>query len=223
MIRAKNIEQNVHLGKRESILKHLNFHIEKGEFVAFISKNVENKSALLKIIGLLTPIDKGQLTLNSINVTNLSPTKKMALRIRNIGFVFSEPLLIDELSVFENVELPLIYLKLNRKTRKKYVENVLKQLNLLHRKNYYPRQLSKEWQQQVAIARAFVIKPKIILADEPIAKLSMFGGEEVMKRLAQINEQQVTIVITSNSIEKASYAQKLFFIERGEVIIDKNY
>lgn len=219
MIRAENIEQSINTDKQELLLKHLNFHIEKGEFVAFISNNNESKSTLLKIIGLLIPIEKGRLILGNINVTNLSVTEKMTFRTQNIGFVFSEPFLIDELSVFENVELPLSYLKIKREIRKRSVEVVLEQLNLLHRKNYYPRQLSRELQQQVAIARALVIKPKIILADEPIAKLSKSGGEEVMKKLAEINEQQVTVVITSNSIENAAYAQKLLFIERGEVVI----
>lgn len=143
MIRAENIEQSINTDKQELLLKHLNFHIEKGEFVAFISNNNESKSTLLKIIGLLIPIEKGRLILGNINVTNLSVTEKMTFRTQNIGFVFSEPFLIDELSVFENVELPLSYLKIKREIRKRSVEVVLEQLNLLHRKNYYPRQLWK--------------------------------------------------------------------------------
>jgi len=162
-------------------LNGVNIHIQKGEFVAIMGPSGCGKSTLLNIIGLLDNPSDGEYLFDSSEVGQLKERNRTLLRKGNIGFVFQSFNLIDELSVYENVELPLIYLKLNARERKEMVEKVLDRMKISHRKKHFPQQLSGGQQQRVAIARAVVANPKLILADEPTGNLDSKNGMEVMK------------------------------------------
>lgn len=219
MIKAENIEQRKQTDDGQLVLlHHMNFHIEKGEFVAFIAGAGEGKTSLIKTLGLLTPIKHGKLYIDDIEVSELSAYEKIAFRTKHIGVIFSEFLLIDELTVFENVELPLIYSNIDSAERKRRVEITLAQLNLSHRKKSYPSHLPTELQKQVELARALAIQPKVILVDEPAANISASGYESFMKKLVEINDMGITIVITSDQHQDSKFIHRSLFLENGEIV-----
>jgi putative ABC transport system ATP-binding protein len=178
------------------------------------------KSTLLNIIGLLDNPSAGQLLFDGIDVSYFREKQRTELRKSTIGFVFQSFNLIDELSVYENVELPLLYLKISPSERKKMVDQVLDRMKISHRKKHFPQQLSGGQQQRVAIARAVVANPKLILADEPTGNLDSANGEEVMKLLTELNKEGTTIVMVTHSPSDAEYAHRIVQLFDGHVITE---
>ena len=199
-------------------LNEVSFEIKQGEFVAVMGPSGCGKSTLLNILGLLDNPTAGQYFFLDNEVANHSEKQRAKLRKENIGFVFQNFNLIDELNVFENVELPLIYLGMKGSERKKRVEEVLENMKISHRKKHFPLQLSGGQQQRVAVARAVVAKPKLILADEPTGNLDSAHGEEVMNMLEELNQNGTTLVIVTHSQRDAEYAQRIVRLFDGQII-----
>ncbi|MBL7736529.1 MAG: ABC transporter ATP-binding protein [Chitinophagaceae bacterium] len=201
-------------------LNKISLEVKKGEFVAIMGPSGCGKSTLLNIIGLLDSIDSGSYLFNGEEVGNLNERSRSDLRKHNIGFVFQSFNLIDELTVFENVELPLIYTRVKSSERKKRVEEVLDKMKIMHRRNHYPQQLSGGQQQRVAVARAVVNHPKLILADEPTGNLDSNNGNEVMQLLTELNEQGATIVMVTHSEHDARYSHRIIRMLDGQTITE---
>jgi putative ABC transport system ATP-binding protein len=201
-------------------LNSINLEIREGEFVAVMGPSGCGKSTLLNIIGLLDNPTEGEYYFTEKEVSKYSERQRAQLRKGSIGFVFQSFNLIDELTVFENVELPLLYLKVPSGERKKKVEEVLERMNIMHRRNHFPQQLSGGQQQRVAIARAIVARPKVILADEPTGNLDSANGEEVMKLLAELNEEGTTIIMVTHSPYDANYAHRIINLFDGKIVTE---
>nr|WP_321357579.1 ABC transporter ATP-binding protein [uncultured Draconibacterium sp.] len=201
-----------------SALNDVNLHVKNGEFVAIMGPSGCGKSTLLNIIGLLDNPSSGKYFFDNEEVAQLKERNRTMLRKGNIGFVFQSFNLIDELTVFENVELPLIYLKMKASERKKRVEEVLERMKIGHRKKHFPQQLSGGQQQRVAIARAVVANPKLILADEPTGNLDSKNGLEVMQLLTELNQEGTTIVMVTHSLRDSEYAHRVINLFDGMVI-----
>ncbi len=201
-------------------LNKVSFEINEGEFVAIMGPSGCGKSTLLNIMGLLDNPSGGEYHFLGQEVSGYSEKQRANLRKRNIGFVFQNFNLIDELSVFENVELPLIYLGYSASERKKRVEEVLDQMQIMHRKNHFPLQLSGGQQQRVAVCRAVVAKPHIILADEPTGNLDSTHGDEVMNLLETLNKNGTTIIMVTHSQRDASYAQRIIRLFDGQIVTE---
>ncbi len=201
-------------------LDNVNVEIKEGEFVAIMGPSGCGKSTLLNILGLLDNPDSGQYFINGEEVSGYSEKQRAMVRKANIGFVFQSFNLIDELTVFENIELPLIYTGISSSERKKLVEEAMERMNIVHRKNHYPQQLSGGQQQRVAVARAVVNKPKLILADEPTGNLDSTHGEEVMKLLSGLNTTGTTIVMVTHSTRDAGYAHRTIRLLDGKVLFE---
>jgi putative ABC transport system ATP-binding protein len=199
-------------------LNKVSFEIKKGEFVAVMGPSGCGKSTLLNILGLLDNPSDGEYHFLENEVAGFNEKQRARLRKENIGFVFQNFNLIDELNVFENVELPLIYLGYSASDRKKRVEEVLEQMNIAHRKKHFPLQLSGGQQQRVAVARAVVSNPSLILADEPTGNLDSAHGEEVMNLLEDLNKQGTTIIMVTHSQRDAEYAQRIIRLFDGQII-----
>jgi len=192
-----------------SALNQVNLHIRKGEFVAIMGPSGCGKSTLLNIIGLLDNPSGGQYLFDEEEVGDLKERNRTFLRKGNIGFVFQSFNLIDEVNVYENVDLPLIYLKLKARERKEMVEKVLERMKIAHRAKHFPQQLSGGQQQRVAIARAVVANPKLILADEPTGNLDSRNGLEVMNLLTELNREGTTIVMVTHSMHDSEFAHRV--------------
>ncbi len=201
-------------------LNQVSFEIREGEFVAVMGPSGCGKSTLLNILGLLDNPSGGQYHFLDEQVANYTEKQRANLRKRNIGFVFQNFNLIDELSVFENVELPLIYLGYSASERKQRVEEVLEQMQIMHRRNHFPLQLSGGQQQRVAVCRAVVAKPHIILADEPTGNLDSTHGDEVMHLLEELNKNGTTIIMVTHSQRDASYAQRIIRLFDGQIVTE---
>ncbi len=201
-------------------LNSINIEIGQGEFVAVMGPSGCGKSTLLNILGLLDNPSSGEYHFGDDEVARYSERQRAQLRKGSIGFVFQSFNLIDELTVFENVELPLLYLKVPSHERKTKVETVLERMNIMHRRNHFPQQLSGGQQQRVAIARAIVAKPRLILADEPTGNLDSANGEEVMKVLSQLNEEGTTIIMVTHSPYDANYAHRIINLFDGKVVTE---
>lgn len=199
-------------------LNKVSFEIKKGEFVAIMGPSGCGKSTLLNILGLLDNPSDGEYFFLENEVANFNERQRANLRKNNIGFVFQNFNLIDELNVFENVELPLIYLGYSSSDRKKRVEEVLEQMQIIHRKKHFPLQLSGGQQQRVAVARAVVSNPSLILADEPTGNLDSAHGEEVMNLLEDLNKKGTTIIMVTHSQRDAEYAQRIIRLFDGQII-----
>lgn len=199
-------------------LGNVNLEIKEGEFVAVMGPSGCGKSTLLNIIGLLDNPSEGEFFFYNEEVSGYSERQRAELRKRNIGFVFQSFNLIDELTVFENVELPLIYLKYPTADRKKRVEEVLEQMQIMHRKDHFPQQLSGGQQQRVAVARAVVAKPNLILADEPTGNLDSTNGQEVMSLLSNLNESGTTVIMVTHSASDAEYAHRIINLFDGQIV-----
>src|SRR6195952_6126247 len=200
MIKISELEKIYRTEEVETVaLNKLSFEVKQGEFVAVMGPSGCGKSTLLNILGLLDDPDDGSFLFNGIEVAKFNERKRAELRKRNIGFVFQSFNLIDELTVFENVELPLIYLGIKSDERKERVEAVLDKVQIMHRRNHYPQQLSGGQQKRVAVARAVVNRPHLILADEPTGNLDSTNGNEVMELLTELNEQGTTIIMVTHS------------------------
>lgn len=199
-------------------LNHVNLEIGQGEFVAIMGPSGCGKSTLLNILGTLDTPTSGTYFINGKEMTNMNESQLTSFRKRNIGFVFQGFNLIDELTVFENVELPLIYLGIPKKERLPKVRNVLEQMNMAHRAGHFPQQLSGGQQQRVAIARAVVTDCPLILADEPTGNLDSANGIEVMTLLQQLNRQGTTIVMVTHSERDAGYAGRIIHLLDGRIV-----
>ena len=201
-------------------LNQVSFEIKDGEFVAIMGPSGCGKSTLLNILGLLDNPTDGSYQLLGQEVAKLKEKDRTKFRKGNIGFVFQSFNLIDELNVFENVELPLRYLNISSSERKARVTEMLKRMNISHRAQHFPQQLSGGQQQRVAIARAVVSNPKLILADEPTGNLDSKNGKEVMDLLTQLNEEGTTIVMVTHSQKDASCAQRIVNLFDGQIVSD---
>lgn len=199
-------------------LDEVSLQIEKGEFVAIMGPSGCGKSTLLNILGTLDSPTAGNYYFEGREVNRLSESQLTAFRKGNIGFVFQNFNLIDELTVFENVELPLIYLNRKKPERRKKVMEVLERMNIAHRANHFPQQLSGGQQQRVAIARAVVTDCNLILADEPTGNLDSANGVEVMELLSELNRQGTTIVIVTHAQRDAEYAHRIIHLLDGKVV-----
>ena len=222
MIKTNNLTKVFRTEEIETNALHkVNIHVKKGEFVAIMGPSGCGKSTLLNIIGLLDNPTNGTYFFDNEEVGQLKEKKRTLLRKGNIGFVFQSFNLIDELSVYENVELPLIYLKLKARERMELVEKVLERMKIGHRKKHFPQQLSGGQQQRVAIARAVVANPKLILADEPTGNLDSKNGKEVMNLLTELNQEGTTIVMVTHSLRDSEYAHRIINLFDGEVITEE--
>ena len=201
-------------------LNKVNLDISDKEFVAVMGPSGCGKSTLLNILGLLDNPTGGELYFMGQEVGGFSERNRTNLRKGNIGFVFQSFNLIDELNVYENVELPLLYLKVSGSERKKMVGAVLDRMKISHRKKHFPQQLSGGQQQRVAIARAVVSNPKLILADEPTGNLDSANGEEVMNLLTELNKEGTTIVMVTHSPSDAEYAHRIVQLFDGHVVTE---
>ncbi|WP_421919975.1 ABC transporter ATP-binding protein [Marinifilum sp.] len=206
-----------------SALNNVNLNIQNGEFVAIMGPSGCGKSTLLNIIGLLDNPSNGQYIFNEINVSKKSEKQRTQFRKGNIGFIFQSFNLIDELTVFENVELPLIYMGLTTSKRKTKVNEVLQRMNISHRAKHYPQQLSGGQQQRVAIARAVVSDPKLILADEPTGNLDSNNGTEVMKLLQELNQSGTTVVMVTHSNSDSEYANRVIHLFDGKIVSENKH
>jgi putative ABC transport system ATP-binding protein len=199
-------------------LAGVNLEVKAGEFVAIMGPSGCGKSTLLNIVGLLDNPSEGEFFFNDLEISGYNERKRADLRKANIGFVFQSFNLIDELTVFENIELPLIYLKYSSSERKKRVEEVMEQMKIMHRRNHFPQQLSGGQQQRVAISRAVVAQPKLILADEPTGNLDSANGQEVMNLLTELNENGTTVVMVTHSPIDAEYAHRVIHLFDGQIV-----
>jgi putative ABC transport system ATP-binding protein len=221
MIRITNLDKIYRTEEVETVaLNKLSLEVKEGEFVAVMGPSGCGKSTLLNILGLLDDPDSGSFQFNGTEVARFNERKRADVRKRNIGFVFQSFNLIDELTVFENVELPLIYTGVKAADRKIRVEEVLDKIQIMHRRNHYPQQLSGGQQQRVAVARAVVNRPKLILADEPTGNLDSHNGSEVMQMLTDLNEQGTTIVMVTHSEHDARYSHRIIRMLDGQTVLE---
>ena len=201
-------------------LNEVAIQIQQGEFVSIMGPSGCGKSTLLNILGLIDNPDGGEYFFLEEEVARYSERKRANLRKNNIGFIFQSFNLIDELTVFENVELPLIYTKVGARERKKRVDEVLERMNMMHRRNHFPQQLSGGQQQRVAVGRAIVNNPKIILADEPTGNLDSANGDDVMKTLVHLNQEGATIIMVTHSQYCAEFGNRIIRMLDGQVVTE---
>lgn len=194
--------------------------IHSGEFVALMGPSGCGKSTLLNMMGLIDRPTAGKLLIDGEDVTQLDEKTAAHWRKHRIGFVFQSFNLIDELNVYENIELPLIYTHKSSQEKADLVEELLETMRLLHRKNHFPHQLSGGQQQRVAVARAMVNQPNILLADEPTGNLDSQSGEEILELLSEMNDHGTTVILVTHSDRDASYAQRLIQMRDGKLIKD---
>ncbi len=199
-------------------LNKINFDVKEGEYVAVMGPSGCGKSTLLNILGLLDNPTSGSYVFNGTEVANLKERDRTVFRKGNIGFVFQSFNLIDELNVYENVELPLIYLKMKTSERKKKVEDALNRMKITHRAKHFPQQLSGGQQQRVAIARAVVANPRLILADEPTGNLDSKNGIEVINLLSELNKEGTTIIMVTHSERDAGCAHRIVNLFDGQIV-----
>ena len=199
-------------------LREVNLEVKQGEFVAIMGPSGCGKSTLLNILGLLDNPTDGTFMLNNRDVTTLSENERTDIRKGLIGFVFQSFNLIDDLNVFENIELPLLYMDVSNKERKLRVEALMEKIQMSHRRKHFPNQLSGGQQQRVAIARAIITNPKIILADEPTGNLDSKNSKEVMNILQGLHQQGTTIIMVTHSQHDASYADRIINLYDGQIM-----
>lgn len=221
MIRIQQLKKSFKTEEVETLaLNGVNLQVAPGEFVAIMGPSGCGKSTLLNIIGMLDNPTEGSYKFAGHEVGGLKESQRTQLRKGNLGFVFQSFNLIDELTVFENVELPLIYLKMGKAERKEKVQTVLKRMKIAHREKHFPQQLSGGQQQRVAIARAVVTNPKLILADEPTGNLDSKNGIEVMNLLTELNQEGTTIVMVTHSDRDSHYAHRVINLFDGQIVTE---
>lgn len=219
MIRTEDLKKIFTIENIEThAINNLFVKIREGEFVAVMGPSGCGKTTLLNLLGLLVKPSGGKYFLMGQDVSDFSESERASLRKGKIGFVFQSFNLIDDLKISENVELPLLYLKIPAQERKKRVLSILERMNMAHRRNYYPQQLSGGQQQRVAVARAVIAKPRLILADEPTGNLDSANGEEVMKLLTQLHREGTTIVMVTHSQQCAEQADRAIHLFDGQIV-----
>lgn len=221
MIKTNNLMKKFRTDEVETTaLNNVNMEINEGEFVAIMGPSGCGKSTLLNILGLLDNPTSGELYFNKTQVDGYSERQRTNLRKENIGFVFQSFNLIEELTIYENIELPLLYMKVSSSERKKRVNEVLERMKIAHRAKHFPQQLSGGQQQRAAIARAVITNPKLILADEPTGNLDSANGEEVMNLLTQLNETGTTIVMVTHSPSDADRSHRIIQLFDGHIVTE---
>ena len=221
IVKVEKLHKNFRTEEVETIaLNGVSFEVKEGEFVAIMGPSGCGKSTLMNILGLLDNPTSGEYQLLNQSVGNLKEKERSAYRKGKIGFVFQNFNLIDELNVYENVELPLRYLDIKADERKKMVGEILQRMNISHRAGHFPQQLSGGQQQRVAIARAVVSHPQLILADEPTGNLDSKNGKEVMELLSELNREGTTIIMVTHSQHDASYASRIINLFDGQIVTD---
>lgn len=219
MIRTENIEKVFRTEMVETIaLNGVSIEVQEGEFVAVMGPSGCGKSTLLNILGLLDSPTGGHYWFDGVDVVEFDEDRQTMLRRGGIGFVFQSFNLIDDLTVYRNIELPLVYMKVPAAERKRRVEEVMARMDITHRAKHFPNQLSGGQQQRVAIARAVVSNPKVILADEPTGNLDSKNGIEVMKLLTQLHAEGATIVMVTHSQRDAGYAERIINMFDGQIV-----
>lgn len=201
-------------------LNNVSIQIKQGEFVAIMGPSGCGKSTLLSILGLLDNPTEGSYILDGVDVASFNESQRNSLRKGKIGFVFQSFNLIDELNVYENIELPLLYMGIGSSERKRKVNEAMERMGISHRSKHFPNQLSGGQQQRVAIARAIVVNPKLILADEPTGNLDSKNGKEVMSLLSELHKSGTTIVMVTHSQHDAGYANRVINLFDGEVVTE---
>ena len=221
MIKIEGLSKSFRTEEVETIaLNNVSLEVKDGEFVAVMGPSGCGKSTLLNILGLLDNPTSGNYYLAGKEVGHLKEKERTQVRKGNIGFVFQSFNLIDELNVFENVELPLIYMRVKASERKRRVNEILSRMNISHRAEHFPQQLSGGQQQRVAIARAVVSNPKLILADEPTGNLDSKNGREVMELLSELNREGTTVIMVTHSQHDSTYAHRVLHLFDGELVKD---
>ena len=221
MIKINDLRKVFRTEEVETIaLNNIAMEVKEGEFVAIMGPSGCGKSTLLNILGLLDNPTSGQYWLDGKEVGHLKEKERTQTRKGQIGFVFQSFNLIEEMTVYENVELPLTYLKVKSAERKKRVEEVLRRMNISHRAGHFPNQLSGGQQQRVAIARAVIANPKLILADEPTGNLDSKNGKDVMDLLTELNREGTTIVMVTHSQHDASFAHRIVNLFDGKIVTE---
>lgn len=221
MIKIEDLKKVFRTEEVETVaLNGISMQVKEGEFIAIMGPSGCGKSTLLNILGLLDNPTSGNYYLDNKEVGNLKEKDRTQTRKGNIGFVFQSFNLIEEMTVAENVELPLVYLKVKSSERKKRVEETLRRMNISHRANHFPNQLSGGQQQRVAIARAVIANPKLILADEPTGNLDSKNGKDVMNLLLELNREGSTIVMVTHSQHDASFAHRIINLFDGQIVTE---
>ena len=203
---------------RTTAINDLTMQVNEGEFVSIMGPSGCGKSTLMNILGMIDSPSQGEYYFMGNEVGKLSESRRAEIRKANLGFVFQSFNLIDELSVFENVELPMIYTRVPKQERKKRTEQLLEEMNMMHRRNHFPQQLSGGQQQRVAVARAIVNNPKLILADEPTGNLDSANGNDVMKILADLNAKGTTILMVTHSQSCAEFGNRIIRLLDGKYV-----
>ena len=221
MLKVENLKKSFFTEEVETIaLNGVSFEVKEGEFVAVMGPSGCGKSTLLNILGLLDNPTSGSYHLLGNEVGSLREKERTQFRKGNLGFVFQSFNLIDEMTVFENVELPLVYMGVKASERKRRVNEMLDRMNISHRAGHFPQQLSGGQQQRVAIARAVVSNPKLVLADEPTGNLDSKNGQEVMSLLQELNREGTTIIMVTHSQHDAQFASRTICLFDGQIVTD---
>lgn len=221
MIKTVALEKIFRTEEVETLaLNKVSIEVKEGEFVAIMGPSGCGKSTSLNILGLLDNPTSGEYYLNGIEVSRYTEAQRTKLRKGIIGFVFQSFNLIDELNVYENIELPLLYMGVSATERKKKVQEAMERMAIVHREKHFPQQLSGGQQQRVAIARAVVANPKLILADEPTGNLDSKNGQEVMNLLSELNKEGTTIVMVTHSQHDAGFASRIINLFDGKVVTE---
>lgn len=202
-------------------LNEVSFEIKEGEFVSIMGPSGCGKSTLLNILGMLDRRESGSYEFQGVEVGHLNEKGRSDIRKKNIGFIFQNFNLIDELTVFENIELPLIYNKVKASERRERVNELIEKIGISHRSSHFPQQLSGGQQQRVAVARALITKPPLILADEPTGNLDSSNGNEVMEMICELNEAGTTVIMVTHSSHDASYSNRIINLLDGQIVSEK--
>ncbi len=221
LLQLINVEKTYsNFGIETVALNDINLSVNQGEFVSIMGPSGCGKSSLLNIMGLLDKPTKGEVIFLGDKVSQSNSSKRAFLRRNHIGFVFQSFNLIEELTIYENIELPLMYLKVSASERKKRVGELMERLHIAHKSNYFPQQISGGQQQRAAVARALISKPNLILADEPTGNLDSARGQEVMEMLVELNEEGTSVVMVTHSSTAAEYSQRIIHLFDGQLVTE---